>query len=130
MNKNGRGPATPLVMPTEHRPCTCKLFLCMLSYCKNSFEKISNRFPVAQLQRFFADIPNHIIMSNFTIIFLYILFWWQVETLLWTPIVNLIPVRWTDMWRSNNIVKYIYVFIFQIYICCLVVYMIDSIILI
>ena len=32
-----------------------------------------------------------------------IMFRWQVETLLWTHIANLITVRWTDMWRSNNI---------------------------
>ena len=25
--KNGHGPAMPHVMPTEHRPCTCKLFV-------------------------------------------------------------------------------------------------------
>ena len=33
LNKNGRGPATPFVMPTEHRPCTWKIFSCISSYC-------------------------------------------------------------------------------------------------
>ena len=53
------------------RPSTMhlqNLLLCIeLCDCKKNFEKISNHFPVAKLQRFFADIPSHImmIMSKF-----------------------------------------------------------------
>ena len=44
--KNGRGPATPLMTPTDHRPYICELSLCISTYCKNNFEKISIRFKV------------------------------------------------------------------------------------
>ena len=65
--KNGRGPATPLMTPTEHRPYTGELSSCIPTYCKKNYAKILNRFPVAKLQSFcrFADIYTYLLTINY-----------------------------------------------------------------